>query len=386
MEKPSGTNMKRTPLNAIHREWGGRMIEFGGWEMPVQYTSILEEHLAVRSGVGVFDISHMGEFEVSGAEAARFLNSVLTNDIAKLRPGWGQYSLLCHDQGGVIDDLYVFQLGRDQFLLIVNASRIDIDYAWLQKAAAAWAGQALDLRNASDQWAALAVQGPKTARFIDAVARPQGQGTAQVRSVSELKKNQIVPCEIGVVTGMISRTGYTGEDGFEVLAPSAQIELVWRALFESGKNCGVRPAGLGARDTLRLEACYPLYGHELDEQTTPLEAGLHRFVGLHKNGFTGQGALHHQAAQGVNRQLVAFRLMDKAPPPRAGYVICDGGDAKRPIGQVTSGTLCPSLGVGAGLGYVLSSFAKVGTQLAIDIRGRAVEATVVHKPLYPPRS
>ena len=290
--------LKRTPLFTAHQKLGGKLVEFSGWEMPVQYTSITDEHLAVRKAAGIFDISHMGEVTVSGSGAAEFLNSVLTNDIRKLAPGEGQYTLMCNERGGVIDDLYACRLSGEVYFLIINASRIEPDVAWLQAQAAippCGTGE-LNLTDASHNYAAVAVQGPRVKEFIDTVIPGPSISAMRVNVVIGLKKNQIgeFPFEKGGV--LVSRTGYTGEDGFEIVGSDEAIRHVWDALLTAGHAFGIKPCGLGARDTLRTEVCYPLYGHELDEQTTPIEAGLGFFVALDKGEFNGRSVLAGQKA------------------------------------------------------------------------------------------
>ncbi len=339
--------LKRTPLFAAHQKLGARIIEFGGWEMPVQYTSIMDEHLAVRRAAGLFDISHMGEVFVSGAGAEAFLNGLLTNDLRKLAVGQGQYTLMCRDNGGVIDDLYAYRLAPDQYLLIINASRIEVDVAWLEQQWRQAKDQAqVSLVNASDKTGAVAVQGPHVVEFIDACfAGPSTGGTAVAR-ITDLKKNQIGRFNLQGKEVWASRTGYTGEDGFEVVAPAHEIEGVWNRLLIAGKPHGLKPAGLGARDTLRTEVCYPLYGHELDEQTTPIEAGLGFFVALDgKADFHGRQVMLNQKNQGTSRKLVAFRMADKSAPPRPHYPIWSLGQHPARVGQVTSGTQSPSLSI-----------------------------------------
>src|ERR1017187_7105497 len=273
--------LKRTALFSAHQKLGGKLIEFGGWEMPVQYTSITDEHLAVRNAAGIFDISHMGEVTVSGASAAEFLNSVLTNDIRKLASGEGQYTLMCNERGGVVDDLYVYRLSESVYFLIINAARIEADVAWMQAQAAKFPRRSeLRLTDASHQYAAVAVQGPRVKEFMDACIAGGSNCALRVGRVTDLKKNQIggFPFDHGNV--MVSRTGYTGEDGFEIVGSDEAIQHVWNKILEIGQPFGIKPCGLGARDTLRTELCYPLYGHELDENTTPIEAGVGFFVAL----------------------------------------------------------------------------------------------------------
>src|SRR5579859_598698 len=264
--------MKRTPLFAAHQKLGGKLIEFGGWEMPVQYTSITDEHLAVRNAAGLFDISHMGEFFVSGPGAAAFLNQSLTNDIHKLAVGQGQYTLMCNERGGVVDDLYAYRLENERFLLIVNASRIDDDFNWLKGRLSSFkSGAATQLQNLSDSLSAVALQGPKVCEFIRQTFPGGATAGISVADVTALQKNQIGRFDFRGEEVWVSRTGYTGEDGFEMVASAGLIESLWDRLLETGKPYGLKPAGLGARDTRRTEVCYPLYGHELDENTTPIE-------------------------------------------------------------------------------------------------------------------
>lgn len=376
-------SLKRTPLYAAHQKLGGRLIEFGGWEMPVQYSSIIDEHLAVRRAAGLFDISHMGEVAFSGGGALEFLNHTLGNDLRKLAAGQGQYTHLCNERGGVIDDLYAYRVGEQEFLLIINASRIEADMAWLEKQRGAWPQRAqVVFKNLSDQTGAVALQGPRVVEFIDqCFTGPALRGT-RVERPSQLVKNQIGVLRFDGREVHVARTGYTGEDGFEIVAPAASIEAVWNKILAAGHAHCCQPAGLGARDTLRTEACYPLYGHELDEDTTPLEAGLGFFVALDKGDFIGHAALAAQKADGVTKKLVAFKMTGKSAPPRPHYPIWSSGSDAAPIGEATSGTQSPSLNVGIGLGYVKPEFAKAGTPIEIEIRGRRSPAEVVAKPIY----
>ena len=370
--------LKRTPLFTAHQKLGGKLVEFGGWEMPVQYTSITNELLAVRKAAGIFDISHMGEVTVSGSGAAEFLNSVLTNDIRKLAPGEGQYTLMCNERGGVIDDLYAYRLSGEVFFLVINASRIEPDVAWLQAQAAKFSGE-LKLTDASHNYAAVAVQGPRVKEFIDACIPGASVSGMRVNRVTGLKKNQIGEFHFEHGGVLVSRTGYTGEDGFEIIGSDEAIRHVWDALLAAGRSFGIKPCGLGARDTLRTEVCYPLYGHELDEETTPIEAGLGFFVALDKGEFNGRPVLAKQKAGGTKKKLVAFKMTGKSAPPRPHYpILANGVNA----GVVTSGTQSPSLGIGIGMGYVPTEFAKPGAKIEIEIRGKRFTAVVVPKPIY----
>ena len=375
--------LKRTPLFAAHQQLGGRLIEFGGWEMPVQYSSIVDEHLAVRRAGGLFDISHMGEVSVSGPGALAFLNHLLTNDAAKLAVGQGQYTLMCHERGGVIDDLYAYRVGEQEFLLIINASRIDADVPWMDQQLASWPQRAqVQLTNLSDALGAVALQGPRVRGFIDEVFPGPFTGGAKIARAGELKKNEITITQVAGQTVWIGCTGYTGEDGFEVIAPAGVIEEVWNKLLAAGHAHGLQPAGLGARDTLRTEVCYPLYGHELDENTTPIEAGVGFFVALDKGEFIGRAVLVEQKAKGPAKKCVAFKMTDKSAPPRPHYPIWSAGSSATKIGEVVSGTQSPSLNLGIGLGYVPPGCAKPGTPIEIEIRGRRSPAVVVAKPIY----
>ncbi|HEU6448580.1 MAG TPA: glycine cleavage system aminomethyltransferase GcvT [Verrucomicrobiae bacterium] len=372
--------LKRTALFSAHQKLGARLIDFGGWEMPVQYTSITDEHLAVRNASGVFDISHMGEVTVSGPAAEEFLNRVLTNDIRKLTPGLGQYTLMCNERGGVIDDLYAYQLSGGVYLLIINASRIDADVGWLKLQHEKFPrGNEVDLTDASHNYSAVAVQGPKVKDFIAKVIPGASVSAMRVNSAADLKKNEIGGFRFDHGGVLVSRTGYTGEDGFEIVGEAEPIRHVWNKILETGAPSGIKPCGLGARDTLRTEVCYPLYGHELDEETTPTEAGVGFFVSLDKGDFIGRAVLAEQKANGVKKKLIAFKMTDKSAPPRPHYPICANGQN---IGIVTSGTQSPSLGIGMGMGFVPPEFSKSGTRIEIEIRGKKFAAEVVQKPIY----
>ena len=371
--------LKRTPLYAAHKKLGARLVDFGGWEMPVHYTGILEEHRAVRAAAGLFDISHMGQIAVRGGGAPDFLNRVLTNDIRKLQVRQGQYTLMCNERGGVVDDLYVYQVQAEEFLLVVNASRIGADAAWLSRQlAASPTRQTVDLKNLSDDFGALAAQGPKVAQFIDNCFSPP----ADASLAGTLKKNGIARREFLGRPIYVSRTGYTGEDGFEMVAPAEILQALWNKVLETGAPFGLKPAGLGARDTLRTEVCYPLYGHELDETTTPIEAGLGVFVAFGKGDFVGRPVLAEQKASGTTKRLVAFKTAEKSAPPRAQYPIWSAGPSRRHIGHVTSGTQSPSLGIGIGLGYVPPEMSAANSPIEIEIRGKHTSATIVPKPIY----
>lgn len=367
------TQLKRTPLFNTHNELDARMVEFGGWEMPVLYSSIAQEHHAVRQAAGLFDISHMGEFLFGGPDALKFLNQLLTNDLAKLEPGQGQYTLLCQDNGGVIDDLYAYRLSDTNYLLIVNASRLEIDWMWIKaQRNSRHKSLQLEMSNPSDDLAAMALQGPKAAEIIAGV----------FPTAAELRKNQIAELEFADATAWVSRTGYTGEDGFELIVPNRRAAALWEDLMSLGQALGLLPAGLGARDTLRTEAGYSLYGHELTSDTTPIEAALGWAVALDKPCFNGREMLEAQKEDGVSRRCIAFKMTGKSAPPREHYKIFSADGTSREIGEVTSGTQSPSLGCGIGLGYVERAHAKYGTGIEIEIRNRRFSAQVFRRPIF----
>lgn len=362
--------LKRTPLRDVHTALGARLVNFAGWEMPVQYSGVIEEHLNVRRACGLFDVSHMGEIEISGMGAHAFLQRLITNDIDRVDDGQCQYTLLCYPDGGVVDDCIVYRYNRDRFLICVNASNTDKVLEWIESQAPGQGGPPgnnLFVENLSANYAQLALQGPAS---ID-VLRPLLDIDPDT-----IKHFHFVMGEIkGGVEALVSRTGYTGEDGFEIyLEPDHAVD-VWQALMDSGRGHGIKPAGLGARDTLRLEKGYPLYGHELSEKITPIEAGLKKYVRFNKD-FIGKEALEKQAASGVAKTLVGFEMVDPGIP-RAGYELsADGNKA----GWVTSGTLSPSLNVGIGMGYIDASL-KVD-EIDVNIRNRLARARIVNLPFY----
>lgn len=353
------------------------MVEFGGWEMPVQYKGIIDEHRAVRTTAGLFDVCHMGEFEIMGPGALSFLQGVLTNDVAKMEAGQVIYSLMCYPDGGVVDDLLVYKQDDDKYMLVVNAGNKDKDWHWLQEQLKKQAGWnihnayngKLILRDLSDEIGLLALQGPLAEEIL--------AGICSV-SLKDLRYYRFLVAESAGVNVIISRTGYTGEDGFEIYAVADNISLVWDELYEAGKEKGLLPAGLGARDTLRFEACLPLYGHELKETITPLEAGLEFFVAWQKGDFIGKEALLQQKQAGIPRKLVGLTMLERGIP-RAGYVLEKDGVA---IGEVTSGNYAPTLGQNLGLGYVLSNEARLDNEMAVLIRGKAIKAKISKKPFY----
>ena len=341
------------------------MVEFAGWEMPVHYQGVIDEHLAVRSRAGLFDVSHMGEIEVRGAGATEFCQSITANDISRMGIFHAQYNLLLNEHGGVIDDVIVYRLACDEYLICVNASNSDKDFAAIETRAA---GQ-VEVANVGSEYAQLALQGPRAVKIL---------GPLTAAALSELKGFAFQFADVAGVRCLVARTGYTGEDGFELYCRRAQAEPLWFALLEGGAAEGLVPAGLGARDTLRLEMGFPLYGHELDETTTPLEAGLAWVVKFSKGDFLGRSVLLQQKERGLERKLVGLEML--APGiARSGYPLFKGGVG---IGRVTSGTKSPSLGKAIALGYVAAAGAVLGNVVDVEIRGRKIPAKIVSLPFY----
>ena len=365
---------KRTPLYDEHVRLGAKIVPFAGWLMPVQYASIVEEHQAVRNNVGTFDISHMGQLIAEGSGARDWLNTMLTNNIDKLDVGTGQYTFLLNERGGIIDDLIVYRIEEQKFLLVVNAARTDEDFAWLQKhlpaVEAVSAAKGVSLENRSANFGGVAIQGPRVTELFHALFGD---------NVDLPTRNHIVDLPFDGTGVSVARTGYTGEDGVEVFFPANDAVKFWDAALEKGKPLGVKPCGLGARDTLRLEMCYPLNGSDLSPQRNPIEAGLGFFVDLGKSKFIGRDALLQTKKSGPQEKLVSFRMKEKGPPPRPHYAVFQNGER---IGEVTSGTLSPSLNWGVGMAYVSASHAKISGQIDIEIRERKFPAIIEKKPLY----
>jgi aminomethyltransferase len=358
----------KTSLYEEHVRLGARMVPFAGWLMPVQYTSIVEEHQAVRCNVGIFDISHMGQLIVDGEGVREWLNTMLTNNVSKLDVGTGQYTFLLNESGGIIDDLIVYRIGQQKFLLVVNAARTDEDFAWLQDHLPA--ANAVGLANRSADFGGVAIQGPWIAELFHALFGPD---------IDLPSRNSIADFPFDGTTVSVARTGYTGEDGIEVFFRAPDAVKFWNAALEKGKAFGIRPCGLGARDTLRLEMCYPLNGSDLSPERNPIEAGLGFFVDLTKTNFIGRDVLLETKEKGPREKLVPFRMKEKGAPPRPHYGVFDNGER---IGEVTSGTLSPSLNWGVGMAYVSTAHAKIGAQIDIEIRGQKFPATIEKKPLY----
>ncbi|HEV2834461.1 MAG TPA: glycine cleavage system aminomethyltransferase GcvT [Pyrinomonadaceae bacterium] len=362
--------LKRTPLNNAHRQMGGRMVDFGGWDMPVQYSAgTIEEHLRTRTHAGLFDVSHMGEVDVGGTDAIAFVNRLTSNDVTKLVDGQAQYTALTTPQGTVIDDLLVYRLAADHLLLVVNAGTTDKDWEWIKSH---HAGEAVELKNVSSDYCQLALQGP------DAVAILQKLADVPL---SDIKYYHFTRGTVDGIDSIISRTGYTGEDGFEVYAAPHHAEKLWSKILDAGNfgsDEGVLPCGLAARNTLRLEAGMALYGHEIDETTTLLEANLGWICKLDKGDFIGREPLAQQKAEGVKRKLVGFEVTDRGIARDDQDVLIDDQCA----GKVTSGSPAPFLKKNIGFAYVPMEYANVGQEINIDVRGRLVSAQLVKTPFY----
>jgi aminomethyltransferase len=361
----STVTLKRTALYAVHKALGARMVEFGGWEMPVEYTGIIQEHLAVRTFAGLFDVSHMGQIEVSGPKALELLQYVTSNDVSKLQTGQAQYSALMYPQGSAVDDCLVHRLRDDHYFLCVNASNIDKDFDWMVKNNSVGA----EVRNVSSDYSLVAVQGPKAAAIVSKVTE------AILADIHSYWFCRTTCCG---VNGILARTGYTGEDGFEFYSPVADSERVWKSLLAAGEAEGLVPAGLGARNTLRLEAGMALYGHELDEETTVLEAQLGRICKFEKGQFLGREALLEQRQEGVRKKLVGFEMTDRTIA-RDGYSVWI---ERQQVGRVSSGSFAPFLKKNIGMAYLAPEFAQVGREVSIEVRGKMAPARLVPLPFY----
>ena len=359
--------MKMTPLNQVHKDLGARMVEFGGWEMPVQYAGVIEEHLAVRQAAGLFDVSHMGEVEVTGHRALDFLQYLTTNDVSRLVDGQVQYSTLCYPDGGVVDDVTLYRINAEHFMFCVNAANTDKDFAWMQNVLAESDIDGVALTNSSDNYAQIALQGPKADDILAELTE---------LPLKDISYYHFREGEVAGVSMLISRTGYTGSGGFELYLSPASAAAVWQRLTEAGKPFGLVPVGLGARDTLRLEKGYALYGHELSSEISPLEAGLGWIVKLGKGDFVGRAALLAQKEAGVPRHWVGVKMIDRGIP-REGYPLYKGD---RQIGSVTSGTMSPSLKMGIGLALVESGCAVLDAEVEVGIRDRRLKARLVRTP------
>ena len=362
--------LKKTPLNDAHRKLSGRMVEFGGWDMPVQYTAgTIAEHLRTRTHAGLFDVSHMGEIDVRGPDAITLVNKIASNDAAKLIDGQAQYSALTTERGTVIDDLLVYRLAEDHLLLVVNAGTTDKDWDWIKSH---HAGENVELHNVSAEYCQIALQGPDAITILQKLT---------ATPLAEIKYYHFTHGEVDNVTSIISRTGYTGEDGFEVYAAPDKAEQLWNKMLDAGNfgtDDGVLPCGLAARNTLRLEAGMCLYGHEIDEETTLLEASLGWITKLNKGDFIGREALQQQKDEGLKRKLIGFEVIDRGIARDGQDILIDGARA----GNVTSGSPAPFLKKNIGMGYVPTEFANVGREIQIDCRGKLIGAQIVPLPFY----
>lgn len=360
--------LRKTPLYEVHRRLNAKLIEFGGWLMPVQYSGIIEEHRAVRTAAGLFDLSHMGEFEVRGLKALDFLQYVTTNDVSKLAIGQAHYTFMLYPDGGIVDDLIVYRQADDRYLLVVNASNIEKDLRWLQETQLLKGFDAV-IRDQSFSTALISIQGPRSAEIL----QPQ----LDIK-LDEIAYYHCAQGKVGEAPVTIARTGYTGEDGFELFFNRVYAEKIWDLLLNAGKDQGLLPVGLGARDTLRLEAKMALYGNDIDATTNPLEAGLGWAVKMDKGNFCGKANLLKVKERGPKRKLVGFEMQDKAIA-RHGYAVVKDG---KTVGQVTSGAPSPTLGKNIGLAYVPVESSTVGSPLQIMIREKAADAKIVKTPFY----
>lgn len=358
---------KHTPLYDAHVGLGAKMVEFADWDMPVQYMGIKDEHLAVRNAAGLFDVSHMGEIEITGPGALALVQHISTNDASTMIDGKAQYSLMLNERGTVVDDVIIYRFTQERFIIVVNASNIEKDFQWIRK----HANNNVAVTNRSDDYALIAFQGPKAPEVL--------QGLTEIDLPSIKRYHFSSGMVAGIKDVIFARTGYTGEDGFELFCDPSDAPALWIALLNAGKSLGVKPAGLAARDTLRIEMKYSLYDHEISEETNPYEAGLGWVVKMgDENNFYGKDVLVEIKKQGIKRRLVGFTMIDRAIP-RQGYSIVKDGNT---VGEVTSGTMSPSLDIPIGIGFVPPDMRAVGTRFHIDIRGKLREAEVVETPFY----
>ncbi|TPE66370.1 glycine cleavage system aminomethyltransferase GcvT [Halalkalibacterium halodurans] len=360
------TELKKTPLFDLYEQYGGKVIDFGGWALPVQFSSIKEEHEAVRTKAGLFDVSHMGEVEVTGAQALNYLQRLVTNDVSKIKDGQAQYTVMCYENGGTVDDLLIYRRSEDQYLLVINAANIDKDIAWMEKHAI----DGVSIINVSNQTAQLALQGPVAENVLQ---------TLTEEPLADIKFFRFVDgVNIAGVNVLLSRTGYTGEDGFELYCLAEDAPVLWKKLIEAGKEHGVVPCGLGARDTLRFEAKLPLYGQELTKDISPIEAGIGFAVKVDKEDFIGKEILKKQKEQGAPRKLVGLEMVDKGIP-RTGYEVYVDNQK---IGFVTTGTQSPTLKKNVGLALLQAEHSELGTEVIVHVRKRQLKAKVVATPFY----
>jgi len=368
--------LRRTALFEEHQKLGGRLIDFGGWELPVQYTGVIDEHLACRSRAGLFDVSHMGEIHVQGQSSEAFLNDLVTNQVARLTQGQAQYSVMCHESGGIVDDLIIYKRALDLYLVVVNASNTEKDFKHFQMIEKKFKERNpncdLTIEDHSSRYSQIALQGPVSEQIL------QNLTTCPLREIKNycFKEHTLK----GGVSALLARTGYTGEDGFEIYVSWKEGPLVWRMLLEYGLPLGMKPCGLGARDTLRLEMKYPLYGHELTDQTHPLEAGLGWVVKMDKADFQGKRALLQVKEQGLKKQLVGLKLLERGIA-RQGYEVFSQ-DGSESLGWITSGTQSPSTRESIAIAYLNRPYGALGSQVRVNIRGAKILAEVVSTPFY----
>ena len=362
------TNLKATPLLGLHKELGAKLVPFVGWNMPIQFAGVLSEHTCVRERVGLFDVSHMGEIEVKGKDAKKFLQFLLSNNVEKMFDGSILYSLMCYETGGVVDDLLAYRFSENHYFLCVNASNSDKDYDWIARHASSFN---VNIKNISSETSQLALQGPDAKNVL--------QSLCDI-SLDDLSYYNFRKGMVNNVESLISRTGYTGEDGFELYLSPEKVSEVFRSLMEQGRSYGIQPIGLGARDTLRIEMGYPLYGNEIDNNPTPLDAGLGWVIKFDKGEFLGRGSLLKQKEQGSpRRKLVGLKLLTRGVP-RAHYQVFKNGES---VGEVTSGTFSPTLNTGVGLCYVSSEYSDIGNHLDMKIRDQLVATEVIQLPFVP---
>lgn len=360
------TELKRTPLYEEHRKAGAKLIDFGGWEMPVQYAGVIEEHNTVRTKAGLFDVSHMGEVDVQGKDALAYVQYITTNDVTRIQDGQILYSPMCYPDGGIVDDLLVYRYNEEHFYIVVNASNADKDFAWMQEKAASFN---VRLENRSNEVAQLALQGPLAEKILQKLTNV---------NLPEIKYYWFKHGDVDGIPCLISRTGYTGEDGFEVYLAPEKASQLWRRILEVGSDEGVQPIGLGARDTLRFEARLPLYGNELGPDISPLEAGLGIFVKFEKENFVGKDVLLEQKEKGVPRKLVGLEMIERGIA-RSHYPLQKAGEE---IGFVTSGSFSPTLNKNIALGLIRADLAVMGETLEVMIRGKAVKAQIIPSLFY----
>lgn len=362
------TELKRTPLFEVYKEYGGKTVDFGGWELPVQFSSIKEEHEAVRTRAGLFDVSHMGEVEVKGTDSLNYLQKMVTNDVAKLQIGGAQYTAMCYETGGTVDDLLIYKLEDHHYILVINAANIEKDYEWLVEHVEG----DVQLTNLSEKTAQLALQGPAAVTVLQKLT-----GGTDVSGIGTFKFQQGI--DLNGKKTFISRTGYTGEDGFEIYCDANHAAELWREILTAGESEGVLPCGLGARDTLRFEATLALYGQELSQDISPLEAGIGFAVKLNKEAdFLGKEALRKQKEQGLSRKLVGIEMIERGIP-RHGYPVFAG---EQQIGEITTGTQSPTLKRNIGLALIQTAYTQLDQEVEVEIRGKRVKAKVVPTPFY----